>query len=257
MLEVEHEQHVQGRERDAPDERHAEQQIERDRRAEHLGKIAGRNGNLADNPQKDRRPARIAVAAGLREVAPAGDPQTDRHRLQQDRHQVGDHDDAHQRLAEACAAGEVSGPVARVHVADGHQIAGAREGEELSPEPRRVRDRNRSVNLGEANVGGGGSEGHSHQARLAEDECPNARPGLLAACFSVPCRGLGSSTILHVILITQNIPWITSDALSDLRLAPIPCVVATPREPHSRCCEPIAGQRAQEFEENQLFWLER
>ena len=78
--------------------------------------------------------ARVAVAAGLREVAAAGDAEARGERLQQDRHQVGDHDDAEQRVAVARAAGEVGGPVAGVHVADGDQVAGAGEGEHLAPE---------------------------------------------------------------------------------------------------------------------------
>ena len=63
-------------------------------------------------------------------------PSRARERLQQDRHQVGEQDDAEQRVAEPRAAGEVGGPVARVHVADGHQVARAGEREQLAPEPR-------------------------------------------------------------------------------------------------------------------------
>ena len=48
ILQVQDDQHVGRREADAPDERQAEQQIERDRRAEHLGEIAGGNGDLAE-----------------------------------------------------------------------------------------------------------------------------------------------------------------------------------------------------------------
>ena len=54
-------------------------------------------------------------------------------RLQQHRHQVGDEDDAEQRVAEPRAAGEVGGPVARVHVADGDEIARAGERQRLPP----------------------------------------------------------------------------------------------------------------------------
>ena len=61
-------------------------------------------------------------------------PSRARERLQQNRHQVGEHDDAEQRVAEARAAGEVGRPVARVHVADRDQVARAGEREELAPE---------------------------------------------------------------------------------------------------------------------------
>ena len=55
-----------------------------------------------------------------------------------------------QRVAEARAAGEVGGPVAGVHVADGDEVAGAGEGEQLAPEAGAVRDGDRAVDLGQA-----------------------------------------------------------------------------------------------------------
>ena len=93
---------------------------------------------------------RVVIAAGLREVASAGDAEARGERLQQDRHQVRDHDDAEQRVAEARAAGEVGGPVARVHVADGDEVAGAGEREELAPEAGAVRDGDGAVDFGQA-----------------------------------------------------------------------------------------------------------
>ena len=61
------------------------------------------------------------------EIAAAGDAEADGERLQEDRHQVGDHDDAEERVAEAGAAGEVSCPIARAHVADSDEVAGTGE----------------------------------------------------------------------------------------------------------------------------------
>ena len=58
-------------------------------------------------------------------------------------------DDAQQRVAEPRSAGEVGGPVARIHVADGDEIAGSGEREHL-PEPVLVRDRDGPVDLCEA-----------------------------------------------------------------------------------------------------------
>ena len=94
--------------------------------------------------------ARVVIAAGLGEVAAAGDAEARGERLQQDRHQVGDHDDAEERVAEAGAAGEVGGPVAGVHVADGDEVAGAGEGEELAPEAGVVGDGDGAVDFGQA-----------------------------------------------------------------------------------------------------------
>ena len=134
VLQEEHDEHVERSEADAPDQRQAEQQVERDRRADHFRQVARRDRDLAQQPQHDRRRPRVAVAAGLRQVAAAGDPQPRRERLQQDRHQVGDHDHAEQRVAVPRAAGEVGRPISRVHVADGDEIAGTGEREQLSPE---------------------------------------------------------------------------------------------------------------------------
>ena len=84
----------------------------------------------ASRPQRVGGPARVGVAAGLREIAPRGDGEPRAQRLQHDRHDVGDERDDQQRVAELGAAGERGGPVAGVHVADGHEIAGPEEGRE-------------------------------------------------------------------------------------------------------------------------------
>ena len=57
VLQEQHDQHVERREADAPDQRQAEQQVERDGRADHFGEIAGGDRDLAEDPQHDRRPA--------------------------------------------------------------------------------------------------------------------------------------------------------------------------------------------------------
>ena len=105
--------------------------------------------------RKMRDRAREVIAARLGEIAAAGDAEARGERLQQNRHQVRDHDDAEQRVAEPGAAGEVGGPVAGVHVADGHQVPGPREGHHLFPEAGAVGNRNGSVDLGQADVARG------------------------------------------------------------------------------------------------------
>ena len=152
VLQVEDDEHVERRQADAPDERQAEQQVERDGGAEHLGEVAGGDGDFAEDPQADGGLARVVVAAGLGEVAAAGDAEARGERLQQDRHQVRDHDDAEQRVAEARAAGEVGGPVARVHVADRDEVARAGKGEHLFPESGAVRNGDRAVDFGQADL---------------------------------------------------------------------------------------------------------
>src|SRR5262249_7517654 len=70
----------------------------------------------------------------------------------QDRHQIGNHDDAEQRVAEACAARQVGCPIAGVHVPDRHQVPWPGKGQHLSPEPGAVRDRDGPVDLGQADA---------------------------------------------------------------------------------------------------------
>ena len=148
MLQPQHEQHVERGQAHAPDHRQPEEQVQRDGGADHLGEVARGDRHLAENPEDERRAGRVVIAAGLGQVAAAGDPESKRERLQQDRHQVRQHDHAEQRVAELRAAREIGRPVARVHVADRDEIAGAGEGEQLAPEAP-GRDRDRPVDLGE------------------------------------------------------------------------------------------------------------
>ena len=104
------------------------------------------------NHKTARRRPREMIATGLRQVTAGGDAEPQRERLQQDRHQVRNHDDAEQRVAVARAAREVRGPVAGIHVADRNQVAGPGEREQLPPEGRG--DRNGSVDLRQAHRSG-------------------------------------------------------------------------------------------------------
>ena len=135
--------------------REAEEEVEGDGGADDLGEVAGGDGELADEPEGDGDRARVVVAAGLGEVASAGDAEAGGEGLEQDRHEVADHDDAEEGVAVAGAAGEVGGPVAGVHVADGDEVARAGEGEELAPEAGVVGDGDGAVDFGEGDVDGG------------------------------------------------------------------------------------------------------
>ena len=88
------------------------------------------------------------IAARLCEVATRDDSELRGKPLKQDRHQIRYEDDGQQRVAELRSAGEVGCPVARIHVPDGHQITRTGEGEDLPP-PRRTRNRNAPIDLGQ------------------------------------------------------------------------------------------------------------
>ena len=112
------------------------EQIERDRRADHLGEIARGDRRLADDPLEDHDRPRIMIAARLREIAARDDAELGRKPLQQHRHQIRQQDHAQQPIAERGSAGEIGCPVARIHVADGNQVPGSRERQRLSPRRR-------------------------------------------------------------------------------------------------------------------------
>ena len=60
----------------AEEQRNVEQQVQRDGRAQHFRQIAGRDGNLAEEPQGVGNGARIGFAAGLRQIALGDDAQS-------------------------------------------------------------------------------------------------------------------------------------------------------------------------------------
>ncbi len=111
----------------------AKQQLQGDGGADHLGEVAGDDRKLAEKPQGEGHRRGIMVAAGLREIPTGRDAESNGKRLQQDRHEVGKQNDEQQSVAERRAAGDVGRPVARIHVADGDQIARPREGEQAAP----------------------------------------------------------------------------------------------------------------------------
>ncbi len=138
----------------APDERDVEEKLQGDGRADDLREIAGGDGHLAQDPEEPDGGPRIMIAAGLREVATGDDAELDAQVLQQDRHEIRDHDDREERVAELRAASEVGGPVAGIHVTDGHEETGPGKGEQLPPERGIGRHEDAAVHLGQRNLAG-------------------------------------------------------------------------------------------------------
>ena len=69
VLQEQDHHHVERGQTYAPHERQSEEQVERDGGADHLGQVARGNRDLAQDPQADGDGPRVAVAAGLRQVA--------------------------------------------------------------------------------------------------------------------------------------------------------------------------------------------
>ena len=74
-LHPQDQEHVERGDDHADLERNAEQQIEPDRRADHLGEVGRADRDLGQQPQRPRHRARERVAAGLRQIAAGADAQ--------------------------------------------------------------------------------------------------------------------------------------------------------------------------------------
>ena len=131
-LQREHREGADRRHQHARRQRYAEQQLQRDRTADHLRDVARDDRNLAGDPEKHGRAAAEALAAQAREIAPRHDAHARRHPLQQHAHQARDQHDTEQLIAVFRAAAERRRPVAGVHVADRDERARADEREPAS-----------------------------------------------------------------------------------------------------------------------------
>ncbi len=110
------------------EERDAEEQVEAERGADHLGDVAGHRDQLGLQPEADRGAAREPLAAELGEVLAGRDPQLRRLGLHDHRDQVRAEHHPEQQVAELGAAGDVGGEVAGVDVGDGGDEGRAEEG---------------------------------------------------------------------------------------------------------------------------------
>ena len=152
-LQGKNEENVEPGDEHARQERQAEEQLQGDGRAQNFGEIAGGNGQFANHPKNQRGASRIVLAASLGEVPAGGNAKLRRERLQEHGHQIAQQDDAEKRVAEFRAATQVGSPVAGVHVADGYQIAGPCEGQNLAEPVRAGSDGNRAMGFGQGRDG--------------------------------------------------------------------------------------------------------
>jgi hypothetical protein len=103
-------------------QRHAEEQVERDRRPDELREVGGHSDQLGLHPQAPGHRPRQMLAAQLGEVAARGDAELRRQVLDQHRHEVRGDDDPQQQVAVPGAARDVRREVAGVDVGDrGHE----------------------------------------------------------------------------------------------------------------------------------------
>jgi len=100
------------------EQRYAEQEVERDRRAHELGEVGGDRHHLGLEPQPEGHRSGHRVAAQLGQVAFGGDPDLRRQVLHEHGDHVGPDDHPHEEIAVPGSRGDVGGEVARVDVGD-------------------------------------------------------------------------------------------------------------------------------------------
>ena len=83
---------------DALDERDAEEQVERDGRADHFGEVARGDGDFGKEPEAMEVRRRVVSRQACARSRPVAMPSLSGERLEEDRHQVGEHDDAESRV---------------------------------------------------------------------------------------------------------------------------------------------------------------
>ena len=83
----------------------------------------------------------------MREVASGDNPKPGAQRLEKDGHQIGDQDDAQKSVAKGGAARQIRRPVARIHVADGYEVARPGESQHFPPEAQTFGDRDRAMHF--------------------------------------------------------------------------------------------------------------
>ena len=92
-MQIQNGQHVRRRDDAAPDQRNSKKQLQCDGRADDFREVAGGDGDFAEQPEKPDGRRGIMIAAGLRQIASGGDAELNGQMLEQNRHQIGNHDD--------------------------------------------------------------------------------------------------------------------------------------------------------------------
>ena len=108
-------------------QRDAEQQLQGDGTADHLGDVGGCRDHLGLHPERQPRGATHALTEHARQRVAGDQPQLGGLVLDQDGHRVRRDEHPEQQVAVPRAGGEVRGDVARVDVGDGRDERGAEQ----------------------------------------------------------------------------------------------------------------------------------
>src|SRR5690348_4257506 len=111
-LEEEDEQDVETRDEHAVEKWDMEEELESNGRANDFSEITGRDGDLGAEPEGEADALAVGLVTELGQITLGSYAELEGEVLEQDRHQVGEHDDEEERVAKAGTARDVGGPVA-------------------------------------------------------------------------------------------------------------------------------------------------
>ena len=202
VLQREDPERSDGRHQAGDEQRHPEQQVQRDRRADELGEVGRHRDQLGLDPQPHARAHAQHVAAHLGQAATGRDAELRRQVLDQHGHQVRGEDDPQQQVAVLGATGDVGGEVARVDVGDAGDERRAEQRQRRRADPARARRRASSewVGRGSASVavatagGGGGFTRPPRRASRASGRRRARGPRRRSARTAGPSNGCFSMT---------------------------------------------------------------
>ena len=145
------------------------------------------------------------IATGLGQISTSRYSQLDTQVLEENCHQVRNHDDRQKGVSKPCAPSQIRCPIARIHIADGDQKSRTGEGDQFPPERCRPRHNNAAMNLWQGDLAARFSPGHArfwcncdivlcHQLRfefrlLTPETFSNAKSPMFLHCASVSQRG--------------------------------------------------------------------
>ena len=101
------------------------------------------------------------IATGLGKISTSRYSQLDTQVLEDNCHQVRNHDDRQKGVAKPCAPSQIRCPIARIHIAHGDQKSRTGEGDQFPPERCRPRHNNAAMNLWQGDLAARFSPGHA------------------------------------------------------------------------------------------------
>jgi len=176
-LETQDDQRIEPGEQHACPQRHPQQEMQRQCGTQHFGNVGGNDRQFGQQPQHAAGGGGIVAAGQLGEILATRQAHPHRQRLQHDRRQPAGQHHEQQAMAELRSRGDIGGPVARVHIAHGHQQAGPGRLPQHAPPRALAGHGHGAAHLGGAERGrGGGGQRKAAGQRRKRRHAASLRP---------------------------------------------------------------------------------